>query len=475
MSISLRALLLAFLSLAPLSTAAQRGAIWPSLGEPPKGSGGAGDAALIAAIERYAFVAPVPGARANAVDWYNHFVLGRGTPIDSVKLLRDAEVTREKLLRYARRMAARVRPGGTLWFVFIGHGAPSKDGTDSLLVGVDAQQDADSLYERSLRRSELLDVLSGSKAARLVLLFDACFSGRTSQGKPIVPGLQPLVVTGPPTRLDPRVVMLTAAKGNEFAGPLPGADRPAFSYLALGALRGWADEDGNGRVSAREVHAYAQRAMATLVNDRTQTPTLEGSEASDLGAGREKGPSLAAMVVRAAPVGRTGAPEAVVTKAAPSSTYAVAPQIGPSIFYSYGETRTVFGFFFDVDGYVSGAFAFGAMVNLGLGSGFLHVDVGPELKWKWRLGQTGRHVPYLRVGFPFRFTQVSATDQFSGESTSTQYLSAGTVYFGGGYKFFVSERVGIGIDLGFVPTIIFDPVTDFAFTFNLGFGLEVRL
>jgi hypothetical protein len=43
--------------------------------------------------------------------------------------------------------AAAVEPGGTLWFVFIGHGAPVKiaDGNEGVLIGADTQQDADSL------------------------------------------------------------------------------------------------------------------------------------------------------------------------------------------------------------------------------------------------------------------------------------------------------------------------------------------
>ena len=69
---------------------------------------------------------------------------------------------------------------------------------------------------------------------------------------------------------DPRTTLFTAARNDEFAGPLPGADRPAFSYLALGGLRGWADEDDNGRVTAGELHTYVRTALQALVRDRRQ-------------------------------------------------------------------------------------------------------------------------------------------------------------------------------------------------------------
>jgi hypothetical protein len=46
--------------------------------------------------------------------------------------------------------------------------------------------------------------------------------------------------------------VLSAGKGDQFAGPLPGLGRPAFSWLVLGALRGWGDADRDGTVTARE-------------------------------------------------------------------------------------------------------------------------------------------------------------------------------------------------------------------------------
>ena len=49
--------------------------------------------------------------------------------------------------------------GGTLWFVFIGHGAPGREGNQGVLVGADAQADVDSLYARSVLQSEVLAAL----------------------------------------------------------------------------------------------------------------------------------------------------------------------------------------------------------------------------------------------------------------------------------------------------------------------------
>ena len=86
---------------------------------------------------------------------------------------------------------------------------------------------------------------------------------------------------------------MTAAASNEFAGPLPGAGRPAFSYLVLGGLRGWADADGDGAVTGKELSEYAAKVMRAVVQDRTQTPSVEGGSSGDtLAQGWEKAPNL---------------------------------------------------------------------------------------------------------------------------------------------------------------------------------------
>ena len=64
-----------------------------------------------------------------------------------------------------------------LWFVFIGHGAPAKDGKDGMLVLADVQQDPQSLYERSLSGWVVKNLEKG-KQAETLLIVDACFSGR---------------------------------------------------------------------------------------------------------------------------------------------------------------------------------------------------------------------------------------------------------------------------------------------------------
>ena len=311
---------------------------WPDLSSPPKAiGGGERDAAVIVGAENYLKVEHVPGAKQNANDWQAYLTGTLKVPADRVTLLLDDDATNDAIRQAAVEKAAQVGPDGTLWFVFIGHGAPSKDGKDGLLVGIDAQQKASSVYSRSFSRNELLSILAQGKQSKTLVLIDACFSGKSSSGQTLVAGLQPLLtMRALPTGIDRRTILMTAARSDQFAGPLPGGSRPAFSYLALGGLRGWA-ANAQGQVTASSLVDYIRGAL-TLSRDRTQTPELTTPETAAvvLGKGREVGPDLAKIQREAAlssgsgfqvtnlpAVPRAQAPKEEETAAAPARAAAV--------------------------------------------------------------------------------------------------------------------------------------------------------
>jgi formylglycine-generating enzyme required for sulfatase activity len=281
-------------------TGVANGAEWPDLSSSVASEGGGeNDAALIVGVEEYWELDAVPGAVANAEDWYTWLKRGRELPLGRAVVLRNRDATRERILEEAALAAERVGPGGTLWFVFIGHGASTTGEKDGLLVGVDSQQRADSVRNRGVTRAELADVLGQGAQEQTVLVLDACFSGKGEDGQALVPDMMPALLSGswrPPAR----ATVLSAARDDEFAGPLPGLRRPAFSYLVLGALQGWGDLDGDRAVTAQEAVDYARGALVELVRDRRQTPELSGERVDVvLSRGRERGPDLTEFVLSA--------------------------------------------------------------------------------------------------------------------------------------------------------------------------------
>jgi hypothetical protein len=286
---------------------------WPDLGSTPARTGDRpDDVALIVGIEDYAAIPDVAGAVDAARLWERYLFDVRGVPL--VKPLLDEQATREGILDAAQGVAAQARPGGRVWVVFVGHGAPSASSDDGLLVGWDAQQTARSLEARGIGRRELLAALAGPQAETLVVL-DACFSGALPDGGDLAPGLS--AVRPVSERVGANATVLSAASAREYAGSLPGLEVPAFSYLVLGGMRGWADADGDGDVSATEVVDYAKRALFLELTDRRQTPTLE-TAGTDLLLARPKRPEAGPAPTRLPPASRAATPAPL--EPAPSGT-----------------------------------------------------------------------------------------------------------------------------------------------------------
>jgi len=322
---------------------------WPALPPPPPVGGGEADAAVVVAIEDYAFLPDVPGARANGRAWAHWLRDTRGVP--RVRTLTDAEATRETVAEAVAAARRQRGDDGLLWVVFIGHGAPGGQ-----LLGADAQATAASLTHRRLRTDTLVD-------SATVAVLDACHADRAAPA-----GLQPAVpswVDGavalgpppsrgapaprsvpspapPPAPATPPATVLLAAGPHQAAGPLPGAERPAFSYLVLGALRGWGDADSDGVITASEAVSYAEGVLFEQATDRLQTPRLRGSD-RPLGRGHESAPrpALAAKTTASPPTpsppptppARAASPTSRVERAATQPPAGVRPRsAGPGLF-----------------------------------------------------------------------------------------------------------------------------------------------
>ena len=255
------------------STSTGGATTWPDVGAVETPAPKSNDVAVIVAIEDYAFLPSVPGAVENANAWENYLRKARG--FKDVFVLTDQQAPIEEIERFAEQAVAAASSDGDLWFVFIGHGAALKDGSDGALIGMDAQQTIESIGARSLGRQELVAMLEKGQQQKTVLVLDTCFSGRDAGGNLLAEGTQPVIPVSAAPQMATGTVILSAAGNDEVAGQLPGAERPAFSYLLLGALRGWAD-DGDGAVTAKEAVVWTRQQLRH-VKGRQQTPGIDGA------------------------------------------------------------------------------------------------------------------------------------------------------------------------------------------------------
>ena len=264
-----------FIPLLPLAfTFAQTAAAesWPDVNQPLRtGVKAPNDAAVVVSIEKYPLLDDqfaVPYATKDG-DGFEHFLAyTAGIPQSNLHRLQDKTATSE-LIEAAFDDALKEAKNGTIWFYFAGHGAASEAERDQLILGAEVPMDERLMEKHALALKTLQRKIARSQVERAIFVIDAC---NIPMGKrfaaPVDLALQ---ATSKP------IVIWSAASKGEKSGPLAPARHGAFTYAALGALRGWADGeiDGqkDGAVSSEEAQAFVKRFLREQ-GVRDQTPQM---------------------------------------------------------------------------------------------------------------------------------------------------------------------------------------------------------
>jgi len=293
----------------------------PSVDQPLKtGAKAPKDAAVVIGIETYTHIADVPYAASDAAAFYKFLVYTRGVPSSNVRLL-DKGANKEMILD---ALDAAGKASGTVWVYFAGHGAASPSSGERMILGDDTRSNASTFEARAVKMSEVRKRATAG-GGDAVLIFDTCYSGKGRGGTDLAPGSR-FAVPSYAVAKKADVLEWTAAGPDELSGPLEGVAHGAFTYLALGALRGWADgqldDKRDGKVTAEEANLYVAEALSAL-QVHTQRPVLAASDASRVLMSSDKlerGPELVAKL--AAPSTTTAA----VAEPAPAPRPAPAPE-----------------------------------------------------------------------------------------------------------------------------------------------------
>ncbi|MEQ1568628.1 MAG: hypothetical protein ABMA64_23520 [Myxococcota bacterium] len=265
----------------------------PSIDEPVRTAvRSTGDSAVIVGIEDYFVLPDVPYAERDASAFYDFAVYTRGIPPERVSRL-VGPVSRERLVAAIDEAGARTGPEGTVFVYFAGHGAASPSTGERMVLGADAQADLATFEARGVAVAELGRRAAAGGGNALVVL-DTCFSGRTRGGDALVEGKRfavPAGASAPPER----VVEWAAAGADQWSSPLEEARHGAFTYLAIGALRGWADGERTGErdgvVTLEEASLYVDRGLSALAL-HDQRPEVVGGADLSLSRGTEPAPEL---------------------------------------------------------------------------------------------------------------------------------------------------------------------------------------
>ncbi len=273
----------------------------PDLSDPERtGQTAPKDAAVVIGVEGYSYVPHVPYARRDAEAFETFILYTRGVPLDRVRMLKDARAYEiEDAIRAAGQ---EVGPGGTVWVYFAGHGAMDPNGSRRLLLGSDAATDP-SAFARFAVAVDDVRTWATAGGGQAMLVLDACYNGGGRTGDTVLGGGRRFAVPDYALAPSPSSTEWAATAPSELAAPFDAAQHGAFTYFAIGALRGWADGEVDGRrdgnVTTQEASEYVVRALrAVLVTGQTpQMSTIAGG-ASVISKGvREAGPDAETLLL----------------------------------------------------------------------------------------------------------------------------------------------------------------------------------
>lgn len=195
--------------------------------------------------------------------------------VDGLKDFKDIP-TRENLLQTARVISDLASEGDTLLLYFSGHGVSVED--KGYLVPIDARKPS---AEQLVSIAEIRDILRKSKAARRVMILDACHSGTE---KDVGDAAMPKNFEDSLKADAEGVITLASCRASETSLEAPWHDQGLFTYWLVQGLTGGADreEAGNkdGKVEIKELYDFVYervRSDAAKQQRHPQNPFLLAS------------------------------------------------------------------------------------------------------------------------------------------------------------------------------------------------------
>lgn len=228
------------------------------------------DFALLIGIEQYQSLPKADHGERDAKTVRRHLE-ALGFPPRNIVSLEGSGATKSKLESYLKEwLPLNVKPSSTLFVYYSGHGAPDPKSGDAYLVPWDG--DPKFLKSTAYPLAQLYADLSKTKAERVVVALDACFSGAGGRSV-LAQGARPLVAKVADIAAGERVTVLAAASGDEITGTLEEQGHGLFTYHLLKGL------SADPKVSARALHSYLLPRVQDDARrqNREQTPTLAGA------------------------------------------------------------------------------------------------------------------------------------------------------------------------------------------------------
>lgn len=236
---------------------------------------------VIIGISRYSHpdVPTVDFARRDGELMKNYLIKTMGYDEANIITAFDQEATQATFNRiFKGQLPNYIKPGVSDVFVYYsGHGAPDISTADAYFVPHDA--DPNYAAQTGYSLEQFYKQLAALEAKSVTVVLDACFSGN-SDGGMLIKDASPIFISveSPAANLKNGII-LTSSSGDQISSWYREVGHGLFTYYFLKAIRGEADGDRNGQITAYEVFGYVLEHVPYLARrkfNREQIPQLLG-------------------------------------------------------------------------------------------------------------------------------------------------------------------------------------------------------
>jgi uncharacterized caspase-like protein len=155
---------------------------------------------------------------------------------------------------------------------YSGHGVPDEKSNTAYLLPVDGLvTDTETAYSMTT----FYQKLGSLNAANVIVFMDACFSG-AQRGEGMLASARGVVITPRAETPSGKMIVFSAAQGNETAYPYKEKGHGLFTYFLLKKLR-----DTKGNCTLQELGDYIKmnvKQQSIVVNNKSQTPMVSASQ-----------------------------------------------------------------------------------------------------------------------------------------------------------------------------------------------------
>lgn len=229
--------------------------------------------AVIFANENYVEEAEVEYALNDGEMFMEYCQKVLGLPEKNIHIRKDATLNNIKAELAWMQKVAQAFKGQAMFIVFYaGHGIPDEASKTAYLLPVDGNG---KMLDTGYSLAKFYEALGNMPAQRVTIFMDACFSG-SKRGDGMLASARGVAIKAKQQAPNGKMVVFSAAQGDETAYPLQDKQHGLFTYYLLKKLK-----DTKGDVTYGELGDYIAEHVSQesiVSNGKSQTPTVSASQ-----------------------------------------------------------------------------------------------------------------------------------------------------------------------------------------------------